>query len=169
MIVAMGHYVALFFVTQLNYYLAPLGIHLFILGMLVSFSAMELGYKQGFLSLVPVAFYLDAKSPLPFGFSLFLLLSLFTIAHAARSRIRREVSASGLITSVMLNLFAFSAYTFGAARFFGTEALHFGPLIMNLFLNAIVVAVFNRIFVETQTGALAWFGVNLAEEQRELR
>lgn len=168
-IVAIGHYIALFFATQLNHYLMPLGIHVFILGLLISYSAMELSFKQGFLSLVPIAFHLDSKSPLPFGFTLVLALTLFTLVHAARSRVRREISSSALVTTVMLNLVAFSAYTLGAIRNFGTEGLHFGPLVLNLFISAIVVALLNRLFFEVQTGALALFGVNLAEEQREAR
>ena len=168
-IVAIGHYVALFFATQLNHYLMPLGFHVFILGMLVSYSAMELSFRQGFLSLVPVAFHIDSKSPLPFGFTLVLALALFTVAHAARSRVRREINSSALVTTIMLNLVAFSAYTLGAIRNFGADGLHFGPLALNLFASALVVALLNRTFFEAQSGALALFGINLAEEQREAR
>ncbi|EDY85252.1 hypothetical protein VDG1235_4887 [Verrucomicrobiia bacterium DG1235] len=169
LLVTIGHYVALFFFAQANYYLAPLGFQIFVVGMLISFSAMELNYKQGILSLIPVSLYIDSKSPLPFGFSLLTCITLFTIAHVLRSRVRREITASSLASSIMLNLAAFVAFTFGAIHFFGSESIHFGPIALNLLTNIAVVALFNRIFFDTQQGILLVFGINLAEEQREAR
>lgn len=169
LIVTIGHYVLLFFLGQANYYLSPTGIQLFALGMLISFSALELSYTQGILSLAPVCLFIDSKSPFPFGYTLIASLTLFTIAHVMRSRLRREITASALVTSLMLNIGAFAAYTFGALRYLGHESLHFGPLAMNLLASTLVVVLLNRIFFETQTGVLAIFGINLAEEQREAR
>lgn len=169
LIVTIGHYITLFFAEQLNFYLSPLGIQIFILGMLISFSAMELNFRQGFLSIIPIGLHLDAKSPLPFGFALVLSITLFTVAHIIRSRIRREINSSALVASILLNLLAFSGYTFGAIRYLGSGGLHFAPLALNLFVSALVVLVFNRLYFETHYGALQLFGVNLAEEQREAR
>ena len=168
-IVTVVHYVTLFFLSQLNYYLAPFGIGLFVCGMLISFSAMELNYKQGLLSIAPIAFYLDSKSPLPFGFSFILFICLFTIAHVARSRMRREISASGLATSLLLNLLAYGAYTFAAGRQAGYESMHFSALATNLFASVTVVTLCNGLFFEIQVRTLYLFGINLAEEQRESR
>ncbi|MDQ8203298.1 hypothetical protein [Pelagicoccus sp. SDUM812003] len=169
LIVTVVHYITLFFLSQLNYYLAPVGIQLIALGMLISFSAFELNFQHGFLSLVPIAFYLDSKMPLPFGFVFILTISLFTITHVARSRVRREVNASALITSLALNLVVFGAYTVGTARYLSLEGLHFGPFALNIFASALVIAILNRLFFQVQTGTLAIFGINLAEEQRAAR
>lgn len=168
-LVSIGHYVALFFLTQLNHYLSPYGIQLFVLGMLISFSALELNYKQGLLSLIPVSLVIDSKLPLPFGFTLIASLTLFTVAHLLRSRVRREITASALVTSVLLNLASYGAYTFGAMRYLSLEAIHFGPLALNLLASTLVVLVINRTFFDTQVGVLSIFGINLAEEQREAR
>ncbi len=169
LLVAIGHYVTLFFLTQANYYLSSTGIQLFVLGMLISFSALELNYKQGLLSIVPVTLAIDSKLPLPFGFTLISSITLFTIAHVLRSRVRREVTASALATSILLNLGSFAAYTFGAIRHFGSEAIHFGPLALNLLASTLVVLMINRFFFDTQIGVLSIFGINLAAEQREAR
>lgn len=169
MIVTFVNYVTLFFLSQLNHYLAPVGVSIFLSGMIISFAAMELNFRQGLLALAPIALYLDARSPLTFGFSLILFLSLFTIAHSARSRMRREIAASNIATSLLLNLLAFAAYTFAAARAFGSEAIHFGPLALNLSASVLVLIFVNRLFFDVQTGTLALFGINLAEEQREAR
>ena len=168
-IVAIGHYVLLFFLGQANYYLAPTGIQIFALGMLISFSAMELSYSQGLLSISPVCLFIDSKTPFPFGFTLIASLTLFTIAHILRSRLRREMSASALATTILLNVGSFAAFTFGVIRYIGSEALHFGPLAMNLLASTLVVALLNWIFFDTQSGVLSIFGINLAEEQREAR
>lgn len=169
LIVSIGHFVALFFISQANYYLTPVGIQIFALGMLLSFSALELRYTQGLLSIAPICLFIDSKSPLPFGFTLVACLTLFTIAHTLRSRVRREITASTLATSITLNLGVFAAYTFGAIRYLGQESIHFGPLAMNLLASTLVVALLNRIFFDTQSGVLSIFGINLAEEQREAR
>ena len=169
LIVSVIHYITLFFVAQANHYLTPVGLNALVVGMLVSFSAMELSFKQGLLSLVPIALYLDSKSPLPFGFSLALFLLLFTLAYIIRSQVRREITASALASSIMLNLTAFLAYTLATAWHLGTEGLSFGVLALNLSLSAVVVALVNSLFFQAQTDTLAFFGVNLAEEQRATR
>lgn len=169
LIVMLGHFVALFFIGQINYYLAPTGFQIFVLGVLISFSALELNFKQGIFSLLPIGLLLDSKSPLPFGFTFFLCIVLFTLTHSVRSRIRREITASSLATSIVLNLLAYFVYTIGAYRMFSSEAIHFLPVALNLFANSVVVLLFNRLFFETQRGVLEIFGINLAEEQREAR
>ncbi len=168
-IVAVVHYLTLFFLGQANHYLAPLGIQIFALGMLLSFSALELTYKQGLLSLLPIALFLDSKSPLPFGFSLLFIAALYTLAHIARSRVRREISASRFATSILLNIAAFLGYTIAAARSLGSESLHLGPLALNLLAGLLVVALLNRIYFDCQTGTLSLFGIDLAAEQRQAR
>lgn len=169
LIVSVVHYMALFFVSQLNHYITPFGINILILGMLISFSAMVLNFKQGILSLIPIALHLDSKSPLPFGFSLTLFLFLFTLAYVIRSRVRREITASTLASSIMFNLAAFIAYTFAAASYLGLGNLSFDTLALNLFLSAVVITLFNNLFFQIQYGALAIFGINIGEEQRGAR
>ncbi|MBD5782286.1 hypothetical protein IEN85_22495 [Pelagicoccus sp. NFK12] len=169
LLVALGHYITLFFLSQANHYLSSSGIQVFALGMLISFSALELNYKQGLLSIAPVTLTIDSKLPLPFGFTFIASITLFTIAHVLRSRVRREITASALATSVLLNLASFGAYTFGAIRYLGGEAIHFGPLALNLLASTLVILALNRIFFDTQIGVLSIFGINLAEEQREAR
>lgn len=169
LLVAIGHSVALFFLGQANYYLAPLGIQLFAMGMVISFSALELNLKQGILSLAPVCLLVDSKMPLPFGFTLLASMTLFTIAHILRSRVRREATAYALASSLLLTGAGFAAYTFGAAYYLGSESIHFWAIALNLAASSAVVVFLNRIFFETQTGLLAIFGINLPEEQREAR
>lgn len=169
LLVALGHYLTVFFLSQANYYLSSTGIQIFVLGVLISFSALELNFKQGLLSLIPVTLIIDSKLPLPFGFTFITSIFLFTVAHVLRSRVRREITASALATSILLNLASFGAYTLGAIRYLGSEAIHFGPLALNLLASTLVVVVINRIFFDTQVGVLSIFGINLAEEQREAR
>lgn len=169
LLVALGHYLTVFFLTQANYYLSSTGIQIFVLGMLISFSALELNYKQGIFSIIPVTLIIDSKLPLPFGFTLIISITLFTIAHVLRSRVRREITASALATSILLNLASYGGYTFGAIHYLGIEAVHFPPLALNLFASTLVLTVINRTYFDTQIGILSIFGINLAEEQREVR
>lgn len=169
LLVAIGNYFTLFFISQANFYISPSGLQIFALGMLISFSALELNYKQGLLALAPVTLAIDSKSPLPFGFTLLASIALFTVAHILRSRVRREATASSLAASLALNVAAYGAYTFGAMRYLGAEGIHFGPIALNLLASTLVITVINRIYFDTQIGVLSIFGINLAEEQREAR
>lgn len=169
LVVSVVSFLTLFFVSQANHYTAGFGIHFFVVGMIVSFCALELSYFQGLCALAPIALHLDSKSPLPFGFSLALMLSLFTAAHALRTRVRREVTASALLSSLALNILAFLGYTLAAVYYLGGDGIHLWTCAANLFASLAVVVLLNRIFFETQIGVLAILGVDLAAEQREQR
>lgn len=168
-IVSLVQYLIYFFVSQLNHYISPLNLQIMVFGIFISFSAIELSFNQGCLSIIPIALTIDAKTPLPFGFTVVLFVSLLTIAHIARSRVRREITASSLATSFILTLLLFLAYSLQSGRSFGPETLHAGSIALNLLLSLVVVGLLNRIYFETQIFALSLFGINLAEEQRQSR
>lgn len=169
LVVALVHYVTLFFVNQANHYLAPIGIHLIVWGMFIAFSAFELNFKQGLFSLIPIALLADSKSPLPFGFSFALFACLFTVVYSVRTRMRRELNASFLVASTLFTMLAFFGYTFGAIQHLGGHGLHIGALTLDLFASLVVVFLLNKLFFDLQVSTLALVGINLAEEQRDAR
>jgi len=168
-IVSACHYIALFFAAQLNFYLTATGVQVFVLGMLISFSAIELNYNQGLLSVLPIGLILDSKSPLGFGLISLLAIAIFTFGHLLRSKVRREIALSTLAVSTLLNLLAFFGMTIAAATHYSSTAVHAWPLAVNLCANTLLVLALNRTYFDIQTRMLKICGIDLAEEQREAR
>jgi len=169
LVVAFGHALALFAAGQLNHALSPYATHLAVAGLLVAFSALRLSFRQGALSLAPVALLFDSKAPWAFGASLPVYLLLFAAAYGLRNRVRREAAAAAAATAAVLNALAFGAYTLIALAAFGPRQLDAGLLSWNLFASVAVVALGARPYFAVVENALALAGVNLAEEQRQAR
>src|SRR4051812_34148543 len=79
-------------VFQLNHYLAPWHVNLFVGGLLVTFPSLRIGYREGFWSVFLTGLYLDAASPVPFGLHalLFALAYAVIASRATASRVRRR-------------------------------------------------------------------------------
>ncbi len=169
LVVSMGHFIALFLITQLNYYLAIVSMNVIITGMLISYSALMLSYSQGLFSLIPIAFYLDSKSPLPFGSTLAITVALHSLVVGFRNRLRRESIPLGIFVSQSVNLLIFLGYSFFIASSPFGHTVNYFHTALNLILSSIVVAIVNQSFFVLQTEALSFFGIRLAEEQRESR
>ncbi len=169
LVVSMGHFMALFIITQLNFYLATVSINVIITGMLISYSALMLNYSQGLLSLIPIAFYLDSKSPLPFGSTLAIMVALHSLVVGFRNRLRRESIPLAFFVSQLINILIFLAYTLFVAGSSFSQGVNYFHTGLNMIASLIVIAIVNQSFFVLQTEALAFFGIRLAEEQREAR
>ena len=99
LIVTAIHFLTLFAFSEINTYLSPWGISILITGMLLSFSSLVLSHTQGALSLIPIAFYLDSRSPLPFGSSLIILIGLHYLVVGFRYQFHRESGGISMAVS----------------------------------------------------------------------
>jgi len=169
LIVTAIHYSTLFAFAQVNYYLSPFGINILITGMLLSFSSLVLSHTQGALSLIPIAFYLDSHSPLPFGSSLIILIGLHYLTVGFRSQFRRESSGISLAVSLIANLAIHLLYTFFAIIYIGSEGLNALHIGLNLLCSSLVIAFLNPYYLSTLIRILGWFGIKIAQELRQAR
>lgn len=165
--VSVGHFILLFLISQFNNQLSQIHIHLTVTGLAVAFSSLELNFKQSILSLIPIALVIDAKSPLPFGTSIIILLSLSTVIFMIRSRVRRENSRTSIPFSLAINLCLFSAYTIYSMRHLGWEQVNLSMTVWNLFCSSVVIAFIHSLFFDLQIMLLEFVGIRITEEQRE--
>ncbi len=168
-IVALAHYITIFAFTQFNFYIAPFGISILITGMLLSFSSLNLNHIQGSLSLIPIAFLIDTKTPFPLGSSLLMLIGLHYAAVIVRYQLRRESEAASLATALVANLAIYIVYTFLAAANLGTEGINAFQIAMNLLISSLVIALLNLHYQRALIEILGIFGINIAQEQRQSR
>ncbi|MFL3656791.1 MAG: hypothetical protein ACJ07L_01870 [Opitutales bacterium] len=169
LIVTAIHYLTLFVFSQVNTYLSPLGIYILITGMLLSFSSLALSHTQGALSLIPIAFYLDSRSPLPFGTSLIILIGLHYLTVGFRHQFRRESGGISLAVSLIANLAIHILYTLFAIVYLGTEGLNSLKIGLNLLCTSLVITFLNPYYISLIIGILGLFGIKIAQEQRQAR
>lgn len=169
LIVLLGHYITLFALSQVNYYVAPFGINIIITGMLLSFSSLNLNHIQGSLSLIPIAFLIDTKTPFPFGSSLLMLIGLHYVAVLVRHQLRRESEGISLTFALSANLAIYIVYTFLAATHLGTESINAFQITMNLLVSSLVIALLNLHYQRALIEVLGLFGINIPQEQRQSR
>ncbi len=90
--------------SQLNHYIAPWNLTVFIGGLCVAFASLRLSPRDGARALILTGFWFDAATPVPFGLHAFLFLLAHTIILPLRSRIAREEALVGLLIAVIVNL-----------------------------------------------------------------
>lgn len=168
-VVTVSHYLTLFAFSQVNYYLSPYGINILVTGMLLSFSSLVLNHTQGALSLIPIAFYLDSHSPLPFGSSLIILIGLHYFTVGFRSQFRRETLGISLAVSLIANLAIHLLYSLFAIAYLGSEGLDPLHIGLNLLCSSLVIALLNPYYISTLIRILGLFGIKVAQEQRQAR
>lgn len=165
-IASMAHFTLLFAVSQLNHYLVVVHTHIIVSGMIIAYSVIQLSFYQGLLSLIPIALYLDTISPLEFGTSLLMIVSLYCLMYLFRSQFRRETIGTGILISLILNLGMVSAYTIASSSQFGSSSINFGMTFWNLICSSIVLALIHQFYFASINSLLELFGIRLAEEQR---
>ncbi len=169
LVVTIAHYLVLLIFTQVNYYLSPYGISIMVTGMLLAFSSLALNHTQGSLSLIPVAFFLDTKTPFPFGSSLVMLIGLHYATVLFRHQLRQESEGTRLVFSLSANLAIHLVYSLFTAIYLGTAGLNAFQIAMNLLASSLVIALLNTHYVKTMMEILGIFGINLSHEQRHSR
>ncbi len=168
-LVTLGHYILLFSLSQLNHYLAPVHTYLTLIGLAISYSVIRLSLKQGLLSLIPIAFYLDCTTPLIFGTSLLMIVSLFCTMFLFRSRFQRETITTSIFISLILNSAMISAYTISAISQFGYDSVNISLTLWNLLWSSLVIVLIHQLYYHLIDSLLARFGIHIAEEQREAK
>lgn len=107
-VLALGSLALWFFWRELNHFLVPMHLSIYLGGLLITYGILRLSFYTGLIHTLLVAAWLDATAPTyPFGtgilvFSL-LHLGLFTL----RGNFPRQSNGWMLITALVANLFLF--------------------------------------------------------------
>jgi len=98
-------------ISQLNHYLAPLHLSLFAGGLLITFSALRMGFREGWWSSLLIGLLIDSSTAVPFGFHGLLFAVVHTAVYNLRGRFPREETIFGLIVALLANLALFFMIT----------------------------------------------------------
>jgi rod shape-determining protein MreD len=154
-------------VAELNHYLAPHGMYLFVGGLLVTFAALRLRLRNGLPATLLAGLAIDAVEPgVAFGTHLVLFAAAHVILFHLRTRLPREETVIGVVTALFANLalfLALSVVTLGDHPAPGGAWLR---LLADLCWSQLFIAAVAPWFFALQARALEFGRIDLVEEHR---
>jgi rod shape-determining protein MreD len=157
-----------FCVSQLNHYLAPIHLSLFIGGLLVSFSALRLEFRAGWWASLLIGLLIDSSSAVAFGFHGLLFVAAHVGIFNLRGRFPREETAFGLIVALVANLVLFFVITVSLVHRSPAPLSMLSRYIIDLLASELLVLLVAPWFFALQERTLELGGVSLRREQRGL-
>lgn len=112
LIVAAANLLLWWLVGLTNHYLADAGVHFYVGGLFVVYSALRLDRKHGLIAIVLTGLLVDAVEPVPYGTSLLLLGLVHATLLYGRQRFPREGAVFGIVVALLANLFLVIALSF---------------------------------------------------------
>ena len=168
-IVAASHCALYFVVSQINHYMTPLTLNATIFGLFAGFSGLCLGYVHGLFSIIPVTFVFDSRSPLEFGSVFVLTFVVFSLVYFLRHQFRKESRSAGAIVSLASNALIFIGITLVTLATLNSSSSNLSYILANLIWSSLVVLILSKYYFDFLYSLLGFFGVHLAEEQRNER
>jgi rod shape-determining protein MreD len=161
-----ANFLLLFLSGQINHYLAPLPLSIFVAGLCLPIAGLRLRFQPGLLAMLLTGLLCDASRPVPFGSSALLLGGLFTVWHGYRSRLPREGIRSAVTGALLANLVLFIAQPFLVGASLAAASATAGRVFVDFLASQVAVVLLGPWFFALQERALLLWGVNLAEEAR---
>jgi rod shape-determining protein MreD len=155
-------------VSQLNHYLAPLHMSVFAGGLLITFSALRLGFREGWWASFLIGLLIDSSTPVSFGFHALLFATAHVGVFNLRGRIPREETSFSLFVALMVNLVLFLVITAVLLHRSPTPADMLPRLLLDLLASEVLVIACARWSFALQERALELCGISLRRAQRGL-
>jgi hypothetical protein len=155
-------------VSQLNHALAPWHVSLFVGGLLVVFTALQLDFDTGFAAVFLAGLFCDAASPVHFGTHAFIFATAHTLVFSVRNRLPRGETFVNLVFALLANLGIFIALSLLLTA---RTPLPFGVwprLLLNLLCSQAFLALVAPWFFALQARTLAFDGFELRDPSRRL-
>jgi cell shape-determining protein MreD len=153
-------------VAEVNHYLAPHGIHLFVGGLLVTFAALQLSLRHGLAASLLTGLAIDAVEPVPFGTHLLLFAVVHVVVFHLRGRFARDETIVGVVTALFANLALFLGLSVVVLGDHPAPAAAWERLIFDLGWSQLFIAAIAPWFFALQRRALELGRVDLADEHR---
>jgi hypothetical protein len=154
--------------TQLNHYFSDWHISLFVGGLLVTFPALRLHYRDGWKIVVLLGFWCDASAPIRFGLHAIFFLVAYTFIFNLRGRFPREEAFFGVLVALIANAAIFLLLTIALIVRHPAPFSALPAIFLDLFLSELFVALAGVWFFTLQEHALEIAGLSLRREQRGL-
>lgn len=124
--------------------------HLYCGGLLVTFAALRLDSRNGWIVVGLTALLADAQTPAPFGTSLVLLGLVYAALLYGRQRFPRDEPVFGTVVALFSNLFLFLALSFFLVGANPQPAQAWLRLFTDLVLSQLAIAVLAPWFLALQ-------------------
>lgn len=141
-----------------NHHLAPLGLSLFLGGLLVTHAAARLDLRHGLASTLLTGLLADAMLPVPFGLLTFLLGLAHVLIFHGRTRFPREEAVFLTVVALLANLFLFLALSFALVGANPRPAAAWGRLLVDLVFSQCALALVGGWFFALQNALLEMTG-----------
>lgn len=158
----------LFGVGQLNHALTPLHLSVFAGGLLVAFSALRVGFREGWWCSILLGLLIDSSAPVYFGFHALIFAIVHVVIFNFRGRFPREETSFGLLVALVSNLGLFLIITFGLIHRTPVPSAMITRLLADLLASEILILLIGPWFFALQGHSLEICNVSLRREQRGL-
>lgn len=147
-----------FLVAELNHYLTGWHLYLFVGGLFVAFSALQLPLRDGMIATVFAGLLCDANSAALPGLHLVLFAAAHAVIFNVRDRIPRDQTITRVVVALLANLALFLVFSFlqiGAAP---VPAAVWPRLILDLMASQVFIGLAAPWFFALQNRALELAG-----------
>lgn len=155
-------------VCQINHTLAPLHVSVFSGGLLVAFSALRVGFREGWWCSILIGLVIDSSATVYFGFHALIFAIAHTMIYNFRGRFPREETVFGLVVALIANLALFMVITFALIHRSPTPSAMIPRLTCDLLASELLILIVAPWFFALQERSLELCGVSLRREQRGL-
>lgn len=155
-------------VGQINHYLAPARLYIWVGGLFVTYAGLRLPAQEGFTASFLLGLLLDAASPVPFGLQAFL----FGIAHLVLVRLRHrlagDVTLVAVTVALLTNLALFLVLTLSRMDELPQTAASGLRLLMDLVTSQCLLVLLAPWYFALQARALEIAGAGLRVDAAEV-
>ncbi len=141
-----NHYLAHFSFLGLEH----CSVSLYLGGLLVTFAALRLDFRHGWVSTLLTGLAADSYSALPFGTSLVLFGLIHAVILNGRQRFPREELVFAIVVALLANLFLFMVLSFWLVGAHPRPALAWVKIFFDLLASQITVAALTCWFMSLQ-------------------
>jgi rod shape-determining protein MreD len=143
-------------VAQINHYLAPLQIYLFVGGLFVTYAALRLPLGAGFAAVMAGGMLCDAAgAPVgAFGTQALLFALALAVIHSVRDRMARDETLIRVAIALVANLGLFLAFSFVRIAVAPMPSVTWVRLFLDLLCSQVVVVLIGPWFFALQHRAL---------------
>ena len=112
LIVFLANVLLWWLVSLVNTHLSLSGVHFYVGGLFVVYSALRLDHRHGLVAVILTGLLIDAAEPVPYGTSMLLLGLVHATLVYGRRRFPREGAVFGIVVAMFANLFLIIALSF---------------------------------------------------------
>src|SRR5690606_14472132 len=114
-LVVLANLLIILLTAELNHYLSPLSVYIYLGGALLTFGILRMSLRQGLLANGLTGLVLDSLDPFPFGHTFLLVVACHAVVFSIRGHFARENVRSGVLVAIGVNAVMMTVCTIYAA------------------------------------------------------